>query len=119
MTRHEFERWWEAASPREKDARIAERVMGGRLDGDTLTDGKQCWPVPDYTTGSAVWDVVEWLRNRWGQFELVAGLEWHCYPGRPGYISPGAYWGTGVTGKLAICKAALIEAYGLGDEVTA
>ena len=58
--------------------------------------------VPRYSTDiAAAWEVVGWLRERFGQFQLVAGVEWHCWAE---HMDP---WGSGDTAPLAICRAAL------------
>lgn len=69
--------------------------------------GYQTPLLPGFSTDiAAAWLVLEWLRNRWGQISLVAGLEWHCYPCDK---TKGREWGTGDTPMLAICRAALLE----------
>jgi hypothetical protein len=60
-------------------------------------------PEPYSTDIAAAWLVALWLRERWGQFTLEAGLDWHC---GVGVIDP---FGSGETAMLAICRAALCE----------
>lgn len=38
---------------REFDAAVAEHVHQGKFDGDTLTDGRRCWPIPNYSADPA------------------------------------------------------------------
>ena len=48
------------------------------------------------------WLVALWLRERFGQFELSAGVQWHCMCD---HIHP---HGSGDTAEEAVCKAALL-----------
>jgi hypothetical protein len=66
-------------------------------------------PIPAYSTDiGAAWEVALWLRERWGQFTLAAGLEWHCMHG----IIESRPWGVGDTAMEAICRAALLAVVG-------
>ena len=103
---------------RELDALIAEKVMGWnrRGPGRHVSDYNNWWILPDgkslnplrfcpSTDISAAWEVVLSLRNRWGTFTLVAGLQWHCYDNEDGnYVER---MGSADTAPLAICRAAL------------
>ncbi len=104
------------------DALIATRVLGYRRVRQTTTrtgriihigdapeekpnDGPS-WKLPGFSTSIvACWPVHDWLRERWGQFELTAGLEWHCKPDAGSDYT--FYCGSGETPMLAIVRAAL------------
>lgn len=60
--------------------------------------------LPYSSNINAAWRVVDWLRNRWGLFELSAGLGWHCWY----ELKDAKIWGYGNTAPLAICRAALL-----------
>lgn len=69
------------------------------------------WGMPKKYSSNidAAFEVVNWLRNRWGQIEIVAGIKWHCYPDNNAedYVKK---MGSHDTPAMAICIAALIEA---------
>jgi hypothetical protein len=106
---------------RELDLLIAVKVMGGRLDGDSYTDGSRCWPVPPYSTDlAAAWKVWEKFQHQSkrlhyvfpdnaeeGHYEVL----WSHGPqsSRSGMSlnRKGEVWAEGETAPLAICRAAL------------
>lgn len=91
---------------REMDRLVAETVMGQVWDGGNPIknyDGRWPWPPPYSTDIAAAWEVAEWLRKWYGQFSLVAGLQWHCMHEE---MKPD--WGSGETMPLAVCRAALL-----------
>ena len=106
---------------REMDALIAEKVMGWILhphkthwmiyEGDqTKTMRPKYRNYGDFfpsTNIAAAWEVALWLREYWGQFDLLAGLEWHCWHDLE-HTKPEDKWGMGDTAPLAICRAALL-----------
>jgi hypothetical protein len=95
------------------DREVAEKVFGARFDGDTITDGKQCWPIPNYFTEiAAAWLVVDKLAEK--KISLVLE-DWRAVEGAPGKWSaifdlPDGHDtgnGLGETAAEAICNAAL------------
>lgn len=107
MTRDEI--LAEPAGPR-LDQWVCEIVLGQTWQGGNPIPNyvkpwtRWPWPAPVSTEMAAAWLVVEKLRNEWGQFELTAGIQWHCGHKQ---INP---WGVGDNAPEAICKAALLVA---------
>lgn len=122
---------WHALTDRERDALVAEKVMGLRIREyrgvyamgeydftEEITDG---WSIGGSYTASIedAWEVVEKLRPEWpgfsccydqddeeweGEFQRVLG----CDPSHMGYAA---------TAPLAICTAAMLAVGALEEDV--
>ncbi len=91
------------------DRLVAAHVLGYRFDGDTLTDGHRCWPIPEYSADiAAAWELVEKRSSSEFRFMLVRYRDgWFCEfreRGIYGDIEPLI----ATTAPLAICRAALL-----------
>jgi len=111
----------------ELDALIAEKVFGHQMDGDTLTDGKRCWPLPQYSTSfQAAWLVAEYLHMGVAPCHYGYAASVRRYKGEDGkwvHLSPW-FWSPqhnrcpGVvaqTAPLAICRCALLYVLNPGE----
>jgi len=110
MTESEFL----ALAPRERDALVAEKVMGQGMvlhhEGYYFRPGNL---LPDYTTISAAWTVVEKMREEELAFEVTWGWS-HVEENNDydnwvaGFSNEDERWtATADTAPLAICIAAL------------
>lgn len=125
MNREEFDRWWDDATPRERDAAVAREVLS--LEewcdcGTGLTSGDQVcglcmkgWLPPATQYIEDAWGVVRWVEAHdrvWWQLEQTSsgycfGI---CADGKSALAGARA---DGVTEAEAICKATLLSARGI------
>jgi hypothetical protein len=98
----------------EMDRLIAEKVFGDQFDGDTITDGKRCWPIPDYSTNvAAAWQVIDRIYRRFCGHISIERFAWLSYEVKVGGLpADGGGWrevaAMAGAAPLAICRAALL-----------